>query len=502
MKKMVICVVLIIGVWSCEVNERDYEMLEKKAFVSNSQIRPPLTNCLPTPECFQINNSTDTVLISAKGNYISIPKNCFINADGEGVVDDISISFNEYLNPSDILLSGIPMIYMEGEDTLSFQSAGMCEVLATNKHGPLTLKADKQIEIGLRSLAQDNDYNLYYFDTLSGAWLEKEKNLPVLLANELPIVPVNLQMADTNSILELNIENYQMRPLYRMWHRSKFCIYGEYKLISSDSSIWWYDMTINPTKNRDLYDLTFNGVDEDSRQYEYNLTVQPVIDSANYSQEFENFQSNMLAYIKALASYKIELANSVTNGLRVQTELAQVKIDEDVRTSAERLQDSLAMVEYLKEDSLRQIKRAIDDSLIVIQTQQWKAQKNERYKSNRTRVEVMRSFKINQMGVFNCDRFYKRPIVTTKAFAMIVDEKARRFDTAYLVDVKSNAVLNYLKFSVNSYLIDLDMNAYVFIGILGGEVYMTNLALDDVTEYENYIPMKHISTEELKSLLN
>jgi len=494
--------VLIIGAWSCELSEDYAESLEQIAIVLNSKIQPPLTDCLPITECFQINNSMDTILISAKGNYISIPKNCFINTDGEDVEDDIIISFNEYSNSSDILLSGIPMLYMEGDDTLDFQSAGMCKVLATNKQGQLTLKANKQIEIGLRSLAQDNNYNLYYFDTLNGQWLEKEKNLAVVLANKLPIVPVNLQKVDTNSILEINIEDHEVRPLYKIWHRSKFCIYGGRKLIKSDNSIWWYDMTMNRTKNRDLYDLTFNGVDEESKQYVYNLTVQPVIDSVNYSQEFESFQSNMREYIKILESYKLELEDNTANGVKIQAEFAHMKIEADVKTAAERLQDSLVMVEYFKEDSLRQIKQDVDDSLSVIQNNLWEAQQKDRYKSNRTRIEVMRSFKINQMGVFNCDRFYKRPIVATKAFAMIVEGKARQFDTAYLVDVKSNAVLNRLKFSVNSYLIDLDMNPYVFIGILGGEVYMTSLALDDVTEYENYIRMKHISTEELKSILN
>jgi len=437
-----------------------------------------------------------------KGNYISIPKNCFIDKYGEGVKENISISFTAYLNTSDILLSGIPMVYMEGNDTLNFQSAGMCKVLANSGKGQLNLKADKQIEIGLRNLAQDNDYNLYYYDTLNGEWLEKEKNLPVVLVNQLPIVPVDLHEVDTNSVLEIKIENYKVRPLYRMWHCSKFCIYGENKLVSSDSSIWWYDMTINPTKNRDLYELTFNGVDEDGKQYVYNLIVQPGIDSANYANEFKYFQENMRAYVKELELFKSELKLNTTNGLKIQDQFRQVLKEEKIKSLIQLREDSISMVEYLLADSLRQIQQVVDDSLQIIQNELWESQKTNRYKSNRTRVEIMRSFKINQMGIFNCDRFYLRPIVATKKINMFVDNRARQFDSAYLVDVKSNAVLNYLKYSLDSYVIDLDLTPYIFIGILGGEIYMANLSIDELTDRFNSVIMKNIELSEFKEILN
>jgi|GEM_PF-1770088 len=502
MKKIVTYIVLIVGTCSCEVSEDYAESIEQVAVVQNSKICPPIVNQSPIAEFFQINNSIDTILISSKGNYISIPKNCFIDINGEDVKGNISISFTEYLSTSDILLSGIPMVYMEGNDTLNFQSAGMCEVLASSGKRILSLKDNKQIEIGLRSLAQDNDYNLYYFDTLSGEWLEKEKSLAVVLADQLPIVPVGLHKVDTNTILEIKIENYKVRPLYRMWHRSKFCIYGENKLISSDSSIWWYDMTINPTKNRDLYDLTFNGVDEDRRQYVYNLMVQPGIDSVNYAKEFEYFQENMRAYVKELQVFKSKLNLNTVNSLKIQDEFAQIKKEEEVRNVIQLREDSMSMVEYLLGDSLRQVQQLINDSLQVIQNELWEKQKTDRYKSNRTRIEVMRSFQISQMGIFNCDRFYLRPIVATKKLNMFVDSRARQFDSAYLVDVNSNAVLKYLKYSVRSYVIDLDLTPYVFIGILGGEIYMANLSIYELTERFNSVIMKKIELSELKEILN
>jgi hypothetical protein len=500
MKKLVVIYLLSVSALSCQSNET--EAIAIIPVKEISKIVPPLLSEVPSAEVFKINNSEDTVLISKKGGYISIPKNCFINSDGEDVIEHVTISFTEYLNTYDIVLSGIPMVYYEGEDTLDFQSAGMCKILAHSNNELLNLKNDKSIDVGLRSLAQDNDYNLYYFDTLKGNWFEKEKNIPVILADQLPIAPIDLQKTDTNDILNIKIENYRIRPLYKMWHRSKFCVYGESELVRSDSSIWWYDMTINATQNRDLYELTFNGVDQDRKQWAYSLTVQPVIDSAHYAVEFERFQENMRMYVKEIESYKRELEQDSINSNKIKAEFAVNLIEDSILSIKQWRQDSLNILTYMFEDSLRQIQQKVDDSLITIQANLWEGQQSERYKSNRTRIEVMRSFNINQMGIFNCDRFYTRPILITKSVSMLINNQARQFDSAYLVDVKSNAVLNYLKFNVDRYLIDFDLSTYVFVGIIGGEVYTTNLSLDNLTERFNLVSMKHISVLELKRVLN
>jgi len=500
MKKLIIITILSLGFFSCESSKT--KPVSQISFVIQSKISPPLLSEVTVSEKFQIDNSEDTILISKKGGYISIPKNCFMNSMGENVVKDVTISFHEYLNVGEILLSGIPMVYIESGDTMNFQSAGMCEVLAFNNKRQLKLKEGKQIGIGLRNLAQDNGYNLYYFDTLKGDWIEKKKNIPVILGNQLPLAPIDLQNIDTNDILDIEIEDYRIRPLYKMWHRSKFCVYGKNNLVSSDSSIWWYDMTINSTQNRDLYDLTFNGVDEKRKQWVYNLTVQPVIDSANYEQEVENFKQNMKTYVKKLEAFKRELSQNSANYRLVNKEIEANRKEDKILFAKQWQQDSLNMVNYLFDDSLRQIKQKVNDSLINVQARLKEQQQSERYKSNRTRIEVMRSFNISKMGIFNCDRFYTRPILVTKSIKMLVNMQARQFDSAYLVDVKSNVVLNYLKFSIDSYLIDLDLKDYVFVGILGGEIYMTDLSLDNLTERFNLVSMKNVPISEFKSILN
>ena len=502
MKRLFSCVLVVIGLTACGGDEIVDQSNSILPVFDGLKIIPPLLDEVKTAETFKIDNSLDTILISKRGNCIAVPNNCFVHQNGDGVVGLVSLSFTDYLNTSDILLSGIPMEVIENGDTATFQSAGMCKVLAYDQSGVLKLKEDKVIDIGLRSLAQDQNYNLYYFDTLKGKWSEKEKALPLILKDELPLVPINLQKLDSNKILEIEIEDHELRPLYKMWHHSKFSIYGRDTIAKSDGSVWWYDMTINSTQNRDLYDLTFNGVDEESKQYTYNLTVQPVIDSTNYEYELDHFEENMRLYVKRIMETKAELERHKEEGMQIEAEFIQIKKEEKIKSDLQLKEDSLRMVEYNIEDSLRQVQQNLNDSLIKVQKKLWKDQKNDRYKSNRRRIEVMRTFSIQQMGIFNCDRFYLRSNLTTKSIAMLVNKQARQFDSAYLVNIEANAVLKYLKFAINEYVIDLDVSHYVFVGLLGGEIYITRLFLNDLKNDRNRIELQQVSALELKTILN
>jgi hypothetical protein len=467
MKKIVIYVTMIVGVLSCTSEEK--EMILQLTKEASFKIKPPLVNNPPIAQIFNIDNSLDTVLISNRGSFISIPKNCFSDGKDNDVTNGITISLDEYLNPSDILLSGIPMVYMKSEDTMDFQSAGMCKISASSNHTELQIKEGKSIDIGLRNMAQENDYNLYYFDTLQGNWIEKETDLLLIQSNNLPMVPVNLQKVNPDKIVSIDIERYQLRPLYRMWHKSKFKMYGEAKIIETDSSVWWYDMSVLSSKNPDIFELKFNGVDENGKQHTQQMMVQPTIDSANYDNEMSFFYKNMRRYVEELQL--------------VEADLKQSRID------AEKMD---AMWEEQKVlDSAMYAEQWIQDSLNIIRQQEY-------YKVAETRVEVMRSFSINQMGLFNCDRFYKRTIVAKKQVGFMVLGVKTCFDNAYLVNKYDNAVLTYVPFFAGRYSIDFDSQSYDFVGILGGVIYMENIKISNDNDRFFDVDINKVTVEELK----
>jgi hypothetical protein len=443
---------------------------EAQVMLPSFKVNPPINNCNVDTNVFLIDNSKDTTLISDKGGFISIPSNCFKNKKGQLVKENIKVQFNEYLTPSDILLSGIPMVFMEGEDTMNFQSAGMCKIVATDENNEsLNLMEGKSIDIGLRNMAQDEDYNLYYFDTLKGNWIEKQKELNVV-NKPLPIVPVTLNDINPKRILSIHIENYKFRPLYKMWHKSKFKVYGRQSFVKSDSTVWWYDMRIDSTLNPDLYKVTFIGVDENSKQRRYSLIIQPTINQENYDIEMQNFKTNMLAYVESIELAKIK----------------QLQIVKEIKLQNEQVKKQLIV------DSLNLIIQNREDSIAFIDSQ----------KKELAKVEVMRVFSVNKMGIYNCDRFYKKDIIVNKRIKMIVNDNVTFFDNAYLISSVDNAVLNYIPRTYESYMINMSNKDYDFIGVKQGVIYHSKINNLNSNFNKTQLTLSEVPLKNLKNLLD
>ena len=131
-------------------------------------IAPPFPELL-NPEKHAIDNSTDTMIISKKGSKIFIPANAFVSKDGKPVSGKVKLKWEEYQNPVEVWLSGIPMEYDSSGTQYTFQTAGMFSIKASAEKEPLLLADNKNIDIVLQS-EQDGRFNIYYYDTLENAW--------------------------------------------------------------------------------------------------------------------------------------------------------------------------------------------------------------------------------------------------------------------------------------------------------------------------------------------
>ena len=254
-----------------------------------------------------------------------------------------------------------------------------------------------------------------------------------------------------------------------MWHKSKFNIYGEAKIPEPDSTIWWYDMSVLPSQNPDIFELKFNGVNDNGDQFTQQMMVQPTIDSANYEVEMSFFYENMRKYVQGLQLVEMDLKQSMIDAEKMDAMWDEQKVLDSIMYEEEWIQDSLNMIREL-----------------------------EYHKVAQTRVEVMRSFSINQMGLFNCDRFYKRTIVATKQVGLMVLGVKTCFDNAYLINKYDNAVLTYVPFLGDRYSIGFDSQSYDFVGILGGHVYLTNIQLLKGNNQFFDVDINKVTVEDLK----
>ncbi len=67
---------MMIGILSCATEEKEMKIESPKE--ASFKVKPPIEEEVPLAQIFTIDNSLDTILVSDRGSFVSIPKNCFI----------------------------------------------------------------------------------------------------------------------------------------------------------------------------------------------------------------------------------------------------------------------------------------------------------------------------------------------------------------------------------------------------------------------------------------
>ena len=125
---------------------------------------------------YRITPEEPAVLKYESGTTLDVPANAFLNAKGEVVTGPVDITYREFNDPLEIMLSGIPMTIEQDGETRQFESAGMVELNASQNGEPLFPNPDNPIMINMISTTNSDKYNLYYLNPESGAWQERGKD--------------------------------------------------------------------------------------------------------------------------------------------------------------------------------------------------------------------------------------------------------------------------------------------------------------------------------------
>ncbi len=113
------------------------------------------------------NQASEVEFTTAK---LSVPENAFVDKDGKVITTPVKLEYTEYMNPAQIMLSGIPMSYDSAGVRYNFSSAGMFELNASSNGKAVFPNPDKPISVEMTSSSNDTDYNLYAYDSTKGSW--------------------------------------------------------------------------------------------------------------------------------------------------------------------------------------------------------------------------------------------------------------------------------------------------------------------------------------------
>lgn len=148
-------------------------------------VKPPIAGLDVERNTYTINSGIDNVLLYPSGTRIFIPANCFRDKAGKAVTGSVRLSYREFRDPVDILVSGIPMKYDSAGEVTHFESSGMFEISASKDKAALELVPDKKIEMNFATTSRDSSYNFYVFNDSTGNWEYKTKPSTVTKATSI-----------------------------------------------------------------------------------------------------------------------------------------------------------------------------------------------------------------------------------------------------------------------------------------------------------------------------
>ena len=166
----------------------------KDPISSDTTLSEIVTSAINKP--FELIDAKDTLWVSNQlgdtlkyGNTkIIIPAHAFVDSNGEQIIGNVAITYEEYHTPVEAFISGIPMTYDSAGIEFHFETAGMFDIRGF--YGKTPVLIDKPLEVRLASKQAGDYYNKYFFNEESKAWefISKdsiEKNEPISIQEKL-----------------------------------------------------------------------------------------------------------------------------------------------------------------------------------------------------------------------------------------------------------------------------------------------------------------------------
>ncbi len=416
-KAFLIIGIISIGVYACIVqNQEPINLLSTKTFDKTSKVNPPLKGVDIPYEIYKVEANTSSVLTYHSGSKILIPKNAFVDKDGNLISGSVDVKYREFHNPSDFFISGIPMTYDSAGVQYHFESAGMLEILAYQNGEPVFINSQNQIVVEMASKQLSDKYNIYQYDSILGDWEFKYKDNAGLAVSESNMNMQQKKIRNNELIVvnedklfepqKSNINNFRFNvetnpaefPEMQIYDGVEFeVVDGQKEFNPNYCNFSWTDIEISKKQNSENYLMTLA-----SGTVSHAFEVQPVFVGA--------------AYEKAFAKY--------------QNLLEQRKIEQ---RQIQKQKDSIFLLYAIERDA--QVLFAKNRS------------KNETEISSTQNV-ILRTFNISGFGIWNSDCPGALPKGAQFA-ANYVDSTGKKieFKTIYLVEKGRNAMFAITAYS-------------------------------------------------------
>lgn len=368
--------------------------------IAISAIKPPLPHLNLQVTEYQINPNRDTILHYKTGSKLYVPKNAFVQQNGDIVNTSVKLQYREFHSSIDIFLSGIPMQYDSAGTQYHFESAGMCELYGFEGNNPLKIAKEKACKIEMASQKASTKFNLYQLDTSSGVWTNLGKDAVTAIIAEkqvqknsqkkYPKITQDLsKIAKPTKPVEANPDRPWLQievddaeyPELVAYKNVVFEVLETTPYDRENQKINWDKISLQKGKKNGTYKILF---EKGARKGEYD--VQPALQG-------EDYQTALKDYEKKFANYE---------ATKKQIEIAKEIAKKESQAREKQTQDE--MTQAIAAEKLRQENEA---KFIQEQEKQQIIAMKNLYEAQNL---VYRTIVANNFGIYNCDLPKKLPL--------------------------------------------------------------------------------------------
>jgi len=222
------------------------------------KVEPPIAASDIAWSLFTFMQDTAITIHTSKGSIIKIDPNTFIHSNGSAVSNQILLKFREMHTVSDIFKSGIPMSVDSSRDAF-LQSGGMFEIRAFDNNEELTIANGKTIAVELASFRPADGYSLYHLkdnknwnvqDTFIS---QKNERKTFGLKKVLNFIkkPFSSNTPKNNNIFEI-VANLKEAPYVKPFVNQKWKVVEgtDPSILENYMRISWDDVVIKPISKR------------------------------------------------------------------------------------------------------------------------------------------------------------------------------------------------------------------------------------------------------------
>lgn len=389
------------------------------------------TQNLPT-QVFEITNENDTFIIGKNGTKISIPKNSFVDKNGNAVTGKINFELKEALTLADMVMGNLTTL----SNGKILQTGGMIYTNATANGENLLIANNKALQISVPT-DNKNDSMLIFEgevnpENQSINWVNPkdiiEKNKPTVVSKtisrpifyehknrEVPLLAVPKKpieyIDDTERLLSIDFETNDMFPELQQFKNVKFKVSEKSSYNPEEANKTWYDVKLEKTNEEGIYKVIFKGVDK-GKMIEQSYFVSPAFEGNDYK--------------KALAIYEQKFK---------QYEKKKKEINENkerLEREAEKLANQAKKAAFEAEKiALEAKKKALQNAADLIKSKE-KKRKSKGINLYSIDENVNYIFQQKMLGWANIDRFYKDKRIESINQVITVDEDFKK-DNVYMI---------------------------------------------------------------------